>query len=157
MHEIRSTGDVREALESISQYIGYFKEIVDELKKLESPVAKTYDSSWIIKLAQAQTLMSLGAKPESFDPEKIKKAARDTNTILSVHPGKINGRLMGAVDVLDLPILKEAMENVSEQFGRFNLEQEKIKEFKDGITSLESLDSRLLVLTKPCVELMSKL
>jgi hypothetical protein len=148
MHEIRSTGDVREALESISQYIGYFKEIVDELKKLESPVAKTYDSSWIIKLAQAQTLMSLGAKPESFDPEKIKKAARDTNTILSVHPGKINGRLMGAVDVLDLPILKEAMENVSQQFGRFNLEQEKIKEFKDGITSLESLDARLLVLTK---------
>ena len=74
---------------------------------------------------------------------------------------------MGAVDVLDLPILKEAMENVSEQFGRFNLEQEKIKEFKDGITSLESLDSRLLVLTKEhdlwqeateyYVELMSKL
>lgn len=148
MHEIRSTGDVREALESISQYVGYFKQIVDELKKIESPVAKTYDSSWIIKLAQAQTLMALGAKPESFDPEKIKKAARDTNSILSVHPGKINGRLMGAVDVLDLPILKEAMENVSQRFGRFNLDQDKVKEFNDGITSLEGLDSRLLVLTK---------
>jgi hypothetical protein len=148
MHEIRSTDDVREALESISQYVGYFKQIVDELKKIESPVAKTYDSSWIIKLAQAQTLMALGTKPESFDPEKIKKAARDTNSILSVHPGKINGRLMGAVDVLDLPILKEAMENVSQRFGRFNLDQDKVKEFNDGITSLEGLDSRLLVLTK---------
>ena len=148
MHEIRSTGDVREALESISQYVAYFKEIVEDLKKIESPVQKTYDSSWIIKLAQAQTRMALSAKPESFDPEKIKQAARDTNSILSVHPGKINGRLMGAVDVLDLPILKEAMENVSQRFGRFNLDQDKVKEFNDGITSLEGLDSRLLVLTK---------
>ena len=148
MHEIRSTADVREALESISQYVAYFKEIVEDLKKIESPVQKTYDSSWIIKLAQAQTRMALSAKPESFDPEKIKQAARDTNNILSVHPGKINGRLMGAVDVLDLPILKEAMENVSQRFGRFNLDQDKVKEFNDGITSLEGLDSRLLELTK---------
>lgn len=148
MNEIRSTADVREALESISKYVDYFKDIVEELKKIESPVKRTYDSKWIIKLAQAQTLMALGAKPESFDPDQIKEAAQVTNNILSIHPGKLNDRLMGAVDVLDLPVLKEAMENVSQQFGRFNLDQEKIKEFNDGIASLEVLDSRLLELTR---------
>ncbi len=147
MDEIRSTSDVREALESISKYIDYFREIVEELNKIVSPI-KTYDNSWIKKLAQAQMLMTLGANPDDFDPDQIKKAAQDTNNILSVHPAKINDRLMGAVDVLGLPILQEAMENVSQQFTRFNLDQEKVKEFNDGITSLETLNSRLLELTR---------
>lgn len=147
MDEIRSTDDIRGAVESISDYVEYFGKIVEELRRIVSPI-NTYDSSWITKLAQAQVLMAIAAKPDSFDPDQIKKAAQNTNNILSVHPAKINDRLMGAVDVLGLPILKEAMVNVSQQFARFNLDQEKVEEFNTGISSLETLNTRLLELTR---------
>jgi effector-associated domain 7 (EAD7)-containing protein len=148
MDEIRGTADVREALESISKYVEYFKKIVEELRKIVSPIKQTYDTSWINELAQAQMQMALSATPDDFDADQIKKAAASTNNILSVEPGKINGRLMGAVDTLDLPVLQEAMENVSQQFTRFNLDQEKVKEFTDGIDSLQTLTSRFLELTR---------
>jgi hypothetical protein len=147
MSELKQVGE-KGAQENILEYVARFKTIVEKLKEINSRLSiPTYDSRWITKLAQAQILMAIAADPQGFNLVQIRKAIQDTNNILSVHPTNINGRLMGAVDSLNLQSLKDAMMNVSKQFARFNLDQEKVQEFQTGISSLESLNQRLIALS----------
>lgn len=149
MNELKRAQDFKGAHESILEYVEHFRLIVEKLKAIVGQLTiETYDSRWITKLSQAQLLMAIGASPDNFELDQVKKAAQDTNNILSVHPTNINGRLMGAVDVLNLQSLKDAMVHVAQQFARFNLDQEKVKEFNTGIDSLDSLNKRLIKLTK---------
>ena len=149
MNELKREQDLKGTPEGLVAYIDHFRLIVEKLKTIDVQVTiETYDRRWITKLSQAQMLMAIGASPDDFNLDVIKKAARDTNSILSVHPTNINSRLMGAVDVLNLQSLKEAMENVAQQFARFNLDQEKVKEFNTGVNSLDSLNKRLIKLTQ---------
>ncbi|MEK6280795.1 MAG: hypothetical protein AABN95_10620 [Acidobacteriota bacterium] len=146
--ELKRVQDFKGVHESILQYVDHFRKIVDTIKTIVSEfTTEPYDSRWITKLTQAQVLMTIASQPDSFDLVEIRKAAQDTNNILSFHPTKINIQLMGAVYQLNLQRLKDAMTNVAQQFSRFNLDQQKVEEFKSGIASLDSLNKRLIKLT----------
>jgi hypothetical protein len=148
MNELKRVQDFKGVHESILQYVDHFRKIVETTKNIVSQfTTEPYDGRWITKLSQAQLLMSIAAQPDSFDLAEIRKAAQDTNNILSFHPTKINIQLMGAVNQLNLQRLKDAMTNVAQQFSRFNLDQQKVEEFKTGIASLDSLNRRLIKLT----------
>ena len=145
--ELKRAEEFKGTYESILKYVQDFKTIVDKLKVINSQLTiATYDSRWITKLGQSQMLMAIGADPQSFDLAQVKAAAEATNNILSVHPANINGRLMGSVDALNLQSLRDAMGNVASQFARFNLNQERVEEFKTGIDSLDRLNQRLIKL-----------
>lgn len=142
--ELKRTDEFKGTYESISKYVKIFESIVVALKKVERPSSvEMFDDRWITKLGQSQMLMAIGADPQSFDLGQIRKAADDTHIILAVNPAKINTLLMAAVGELKLQRLKDAMAKVNDQLTRVDLDQEKAREFKTGIDSLDSLNKRL--------------
>jgi hypothetical protein len=104
----------------------------------------TSELTWLKDLDRAQE--ELHSAIEEADTRHLQRTIWLLNRILAIQPSRINTNLNSAARTLRLPDLLNAMKSIWEKIVGANLNQEKIKQFKEGVKELAKLNERFTAL-----------
>jgi hypothetical protein len=96
---------------------------------------------WLENLYRAQK--ELCRAIEELDLERLKKTIRLLNHVIATQLSRINTKLNAAAQTLRLPDLVAAMTAVWGKLAKSTLNQEKVKQFQQGVEALANLNCRL--------------
>jgi hypothetical protein len=98
---------------------------------------------WRLRLDRAKGLLATGVERRDLEPTAV--AVRLMKEILDQAPSRINAHLVGAAGDLRIPALAEALVTLSDRIDAQRIEAtvSKLKDFRNGVTVLASLNAAL--------------
>ncbi|MEM1256242.1 MAG: toll/interleukin-1 receptor domain-containing protein [Cyanobacteria bacterium P01_H01_bin.21] len=100
--------------------------------------------NWLTDLQKAQTELHRAIDESEIEP--LKHTIWLMNRVLANQPDRINTKLTEAARALRLPDLMQAMQFISKKLAVTHLNQEKLKQFEQGVAVLDTLRERLAAL-----------
>jgi Effector-associated domain 10 len=104
----------------------------------------TKEVIWLEDLKRAQ--VELQGAIEELDTRRLQRSIWLLNRVLAIQPSRINTNLNSAARTLRLPTLVSAMKFIFDKLARSNLNQDKIRQFQEGVEVLAELNERLIAL-----------
>jgi len=101
----------------------------------------THEVKWLSDLEKAQA--ELHGAIEELDIRRLQRTIWLLNKVLANQLSRINTNLTRAAQSLQLPALVDAMTIIAEKLSSTNLDQEKLRQFQEGVEVLAALNQKL--------------
>lgn len=145
VQEAKRFPDDETALDILTDHELTLQKLLREVQEVAGrETIATNEVLWLKDLEHAQA--KLHGAIEELDTRQLQRTIWLLNRILAIQPSRINTNLNSAARTLRLPALVNAMQSIWEKLVKFNLNQEKLKQFKDGVEVLVELNQRLAAL-----------
>lgn len=142
VQESKRFPDDETAFDILTDHELTLQKILREVQEVASrETIATNEVLWLKDLKCAQEELHTAIK--EVDARRLQRTIWLLNRILAIQPSRINTNLNSAARTLRLPALVNAMNAIWEKLARSNLNQEKIKQFQNGVEVLAELNKRL--------------
>jgi CHAT domain len=145
IQEARNFPNSETALDNLTDYELTLQQITSNLREIaERQLLKSQETEWIKKLEQAGA--ELHAAIETLNLRQLQRAIWLLNQVLAIQPAIIDTSLKKTAEALPLAVLVQHMSKIRNGVVNVILaskESEKIRQFQEGVTALETMEQSL--------------
>jgi hypothetical protein len=135
--------DDQQAIYDLQIHLQALDELLYDLQKVAARRRIREEETAWIKQVLVPSRDAMNHALLARDKEKLSDAARAINRLLATRPSMINTSLCNAAKALRLPKLLEDLEKLGEDMARLGKENRHFLQFREGITNLSALSTRL--------------
>ncbi len=133
------------SVDNLLNYEVTLQDLLAQLRGLAArPLISGAELGWVDDVGQAQGLLHQALT--QLDATPLKRAILLLKRVIALQPSGVNQRLAAAARALRLGALVEAMRAIHAALGELALDQDKVRQFEQGVTALRSLDAQLMAL-----------
>ncbi len=140
--EVRRNNSEDVAWDTLSNYELTLQGVTEQVRRIAySSSLGAHETAWVSDLEQSQSEMS--AAIEELDLQRLKKAARLLNRVLTIQPVQINARLSAAARMLRLETLVQALRRIRDRLPVNERTTPKGQQFEQAVGALGTLSIAL--------------